>query len=355
MHRVGRRVCNGLCALPQGSATFLDVPQIGSGRSCRRTRSSEGGEWTSSDSQRARDHARVIGSGVSLETQVGQRCGVTGQQGGGTVTDYHRELLRLRRQAMGLGLLPSSARKWRSLDNSEAWHAQASPRKEPRTPRSQRPRCGARTRKGTPCKTRVRHGLTRCRLHGGASTGPRTDDGREAIRASNRRRAIVADLAELVPAMNEIRRRQWAAAILDLAAGGTRATAGEAAGVTAQTIGRWCKVDTFDDTLTRAGQRLRRRQQAAERSVHIESTCIDPWTMPDFDLAELLDADPLEGLDLSIPENLLEDLKLPELEPLALDALLADVGQWVAELPTFELDKLLEGLDPGFDPLPPRR
>ena len=265
------------------------------------------------------------------------------------MTDHALMAMELTREALALGLMTYTPGELRRLDNREAWHAHAPPRKEPRTPRSQRPQCGATTRRGTPCKARAVPGSARCRVHGGLSTGPRTDAGREAIRVSNRRRTIVADLVELEPAMNEIRRRQWAAAILELDAGGTRATAGEAAGVTATTIARWCKVDAFE-ALTRAGQRLRRRQAPAERSMNIESTCIDSWTMPDFDLAELLDADPLEGLDLSIPESLLEDLKLPELEPLDLDALLADVGDLLADLPTLDLDKLLEDLEvPDID------
>jgi len=65
-----------------------------------------------------------------------------------------------------------------------------------RTPRSQRPKCGARTRSGEPCQAKAvwcdstdspRNG--RCRLHGGLSTGPRSAAGRDAIRESNRRRA----------------------------------------------------------------------------------------------------------------------------------------------------------------------
>lgn len=63
-------------------------------------------------------------------------------------------------------------------------------------PKSERPRCLARTRAGGSCqarvawdKTRFRARNKRCRMHGGLSTGPRTEAGREAIRASNRRRA----------------------------------------------------------------------------------------------------------------------------------------------------------------------
>jgi len=43
------------------------------------------------------------------------------------------------------------------------------------------PRCGARTRKGTPCRApAMANG--RCRMHGGKSTGPRTPEGLERSR-----------------------------------------------------------------------------------------------------------------------------------------------------------------------------
>jgi hypothetical protein len=67
--------------------------------------------------------------------------------------------------------------------------------KNPKLRRRDRGHCGAKTRKGTPCKAppvwdkskdKARNG--RCKLHGGLSTGPKTDAGRKAIRASNRRR-----------------------------------------------------------------------------------------------------------------------------------------------------------------------
>lgn len=50
-------------------------------------------------------------------------------------------------------------------------------------------RCGARTRRGTPCQCQPEPGRDRCKLHGGKSTGPRSEAGREAVRESNRRRA----------------------------------------------------------------------------------------------------------------------------------------------------------------------
>jgi hypothetical protein len=49
--------------------------------------------------------------------------------------------------------------------------------------------CDARTRKGTPCKRLAEPFMSRCRLHGGCSTGPKTEAGRQAIAESNRRRA----------------------------------------------------------------------------------------------------------------------------------------------------------------------
>ena len=38
-------------------------------------------------------------------------------------------------------------------------------------------RCEAKTRKGTPCQRPAKLPVGRCRLHGSASTGPRTKDG----------------------------------------------------------------------------------------------------------------------------------------------------------------------------------
>ena len=46
------------------------------------------------------------------------------------------------------------------------------------------PRCGAKTRQGTPCRgPAMRNG--RCRMHGGGSTGPKTADGIERIRRAS--------------------------------------------------------------------------------------------------------------------------------------------------------------------------
>ena len=46
-------------------------------------------------------------------------------------------------------------------------------------------RCGAKTRRGTACQRPANKRNGRCRLHGGASTGPRTKEGLAKIAAAN--------------------------------------------------------------------------------------------------------------------------------------------------------------------------
>ena len=46
-------------------------------------------------------------------------------------------------------------------------------------------RCGAKTRKGTECQRPANKKNGRCRVHGGASTGPRTKEGRARISDAN--------------------------------------------------------------------------------------------------------------------------------------------------------------------------
>ena len=64
------------------------------------------------------------------------------------------------------------------------------------SPKRERPRCGARCRDGSPCnappvwnKSLDRPVNGRCRMHGGLSTGPRTEEGRQRIAESNRSRS----------------------------------------------------------------------------------------------------------------------------------------------------------------------
>lgn len=44
--------------------------------------------------------------------------------------------------------------------------------------------CGAMTRAGTPCQRKDLGRGGRCKLHGGASTGPRTEKGRKRVAAN---------------------------------------------------------------------------------------------------------------------------------------------------------------------------
>ena len=48
--------------------------------------------------------------------------------------------------------------------------------------------CGAKTRKGLPCRNRSEPGKRRCKFHGGKSTGPRTAEGRARFAEAQRRR-----------------------------------------------------------------------------------------------------------------------------------------------------------------------
>lgn len=47
--------------------------------------------------------------------------------------------------------------------------------------------CGAKTRKGTPCRRYDIWRSGRCALHGGLSTGPKTPEGREQSRINGRK------------------------------------------------------------------------------------------------------------------------------------------------------------------------
>ncbi len=55
-------------------------------------------------------------------------------------------------------------------------------------PVANRPRCGAKNRKGSSCKLPVEAGKRRCRFQGAASTGPKTLEGRERIAEAQRKR-----------------------------------------------------------------------------------------------------------------------------------------------------------------------
>jgi hypothetical protein len=48
--------------------------------------------------------------------------------------------------------------------------------------------CGAKTRAGLPCRAKKVDGKTRCRMHGGLSTGPKSDAGRLRISEAQKKR-----------------------------------------------------------------------------------------------------------------------------------------------------------------------
>tara|TARA_B110000902_G_C13811034_1_gene399833 strand:- start:42 stop:398 length:357 start_codon:yes stop_codon:yes gene_type:complete len=45
-------------------------------------------------------------------------------------------------------------------------------------------RCGAKTRRGTSCQAPAKQPVGRCRVHGGASSGPKTEDGLARLTAA---------------------------------------------------------------------------------------------------------------------------------------------------------------------------
>ena len=88
-------------------------------------------------------------------------------------------------------------------------------------------RCGAKTRRGTACLRPANKINGRCRLHGGASTGPRTADGRARISAANlrhgrftkdrieKRRASAARGREIRKELRQMERELIANGLLD--------------------------------------------------------------------------------------------------------------------------------------------
>jgi hypothetical protein len=67
------------------------------------------------------------------------------------------------------------------------------------------PRCGARTRSGAPCKGPAVRNRLRCRMHGGTSTGPRTSEGRERMRAAKITHGQrTAEMAQMRAAVREL-------------------------------------------------------------------------------------------------------------------------------------------------------
>ena len=68
------------------------------------------------------------------------------------------------------------------------------------------PRCGAKTRRGTPCQAAAiwstrSDRYTRCKNHGGLSTGPKTAEGIERIRRAVTKHGRYAKRLDLPPVL----------------------------------------------------------------------------------------------------------------------------------------------------------
>ena len=73
------------------------------------------------------------------------------------------------------------------------------------------PRCGAKTRQGHPCRAPKVRGRTRCRMHGGTSTGPRTPEGLERSRKAGWKHGMRSREVREMLAEN----RRWRRALKD--------------------------------------------------------------------------------------------------------------------------------------------
>ncbi len=72
-----------------------------------------------------------------------------------------------------------------------------------------KPICGAKTRRGTSCQCKPLKPNGRCKFHGGLSTGPNTEDGKEAARRNlEKARATLAG-PEHVAARRERSLKGW--------------------------------------------------------------------------------------------------------------------------------------------------
>ena len=69
-------------------------------------------------------------------------------------------------------------------------------------------RCGAKTRRGTPCQCPGMKTNGRCRVHGGLSTGPKTPEGIERIRQSRTKHGIYSQAWQAQMANNRKTRRR---------------------------------------------------------------------------------------------------------------------------------------------------
>lgn len=100
-------------------------------------------------------------------------------------------------EALGVVTLPIKRNNTRGrgdgvlYDSQQAWVdreiAQSNERAAQKAARYRQP-CGAKTRKGKPCRNKSEAGKRRCKFHGGMSTGPRTPEGKARITEAQKQR-----------------------------------------------------------------------------------------------------------------------------------------------------------------------
>ena len=81
-------------------------------------------------------------------------------------------------------------------------------------------RCGAKTRAKTSCKNPVVNGKTRCRMHGGKSTGPQTKAGKERVVAAHfkhgrRSKSSTAEIAKIWAELRAVEERMRADGMIE--------------------------------------------------------------------------------------------------------------------------------------------
>lgn len=101
----------------------------------------------------------------------------------GGILPYNRTITRARGDGVISNSVPSLDVERRIVEDLERQHAQAKS-----TAARLRVQCCAKTRKGMACRNMSEVGRGRCKLHGGLSTGARTPEGIERIRAAQHRR-----------------------------------------------------------------------------------------------------------------------------------------------------------------------
>lgn len=88
----------------------------------------------------------------------------------------------------GMGSYSFPDRQQERIDRASAAQIARETERERKRLAKRRVICGAKTRKGQPCRNKSEPGRLRCKFHGGLSTGPKTIEGRKRIADAQRLR-----------------------------------------------------------------------------------------------------------------------------------------------------------------------